>query len=369
MSQPTLDAFWHDDVLLHETGSGVFEHPPSPLIEVSELHPENDVRLRNIRSILTNGPLAGNVRWRDGRHAEQRDLEAVHDPDYVESVRAFCAGGGGVLAWSTVVVPGSWSAALAAAGTAMRATEAVLDRECAVSYALVRPPGHHAQPAMTDGYCLFNNVALCCELALRRGVERVAVIDWDVHHGNGTQECFYHRDDVLTVSLHMPHGSWGPAHPQTGSALEAGLGDGAGYNVNVELPYGTGDAGYADAMRQVVVPIVDAFRPQLLLIAAGQDASQFDPNGRQCVSMRGFRALGGIARELAERHGDGRLVMVQEGGYGRSYSAFCQHAVIEGVLGLEPALSDPMAFLPDDPARARAGIDAARGVMSKYWTL
>jgi acetoin utilization deacetylase AcuC-like enzyme len=112
------------------------------------------------------------------------------------------------------------------AGTAIAAVEAVLDGDCLRSYALVRPPGHHAQPARTDGYCMFSNTALAAETALRRGVERVAIIDWDVHHGNGTQECFYDRGDVLSCSLHMPHGSWGPAHPQTGSTLEAGIGDG-----------------------------------------------------------------------------------------------------------------------------------------------
>ena len=196
----------------------------------------------------------------------------------------------------------------------------MLDGETKLAYALVRPPGHHAQPATTDGYCLFANTAIAAEAARRRGVERVAIIDWDVHHGNGTQECFYGRADVLAISLHMPHGSWSEAHPQTGSYLEVGIGPGAGCNVNIELPYGSGDAAYLAAMEQVVAPVVDAFHPDLVMVAAGQDASQFDPNGRQCVSMAGFRGMGAIARALADRHSDGRLVLVQEGGYGRSYS-------------------------------------------------
>ena len=179
----------------------MFEHDPSPLIEVSELHPENDVRIRNIRSALRNGPIAGRLRWRDGRHAEIDELVHLHDPAYVEEVREFCLGGGGVLAWSTRVCEGSWPASLAAAGTALEATRAVLDGECAQSYALVRPPGHHAQPATTDGYCLFSNTALAADAAIRSGLERVAIIDWDVHHGNGTQECLYRRADVLA---HLP---------------------------------------------------------------------------------------------------------------------------------------------------------------------
>jgi acetoin utilization deacetylase AcuC-like enzyme len=369
MSDQPLQVFWHDDALAHDTGSGVFEHPPSPLIEVSELHPENDVRIRNIRSCLREGPLADRLQWRDGRHATVEELQLLHDPAYIEHVRGFCEAGGGVLAWSTVVVPGSWNASLAAAGTAIAATEAVLDGDCDRAYALVRPPGHHAQPAMTDGYCLFSNTALAAEVARRRGVERVAVLDWDVHHGNGTQECFYRRRDVLAVSLHMPHGSWSPSHPQTGSALEAGLEDGEGFNVNIELPYGSGDGAYVAAFERVVMPIMDEFAPGLILIAAGQDASQFDPNGRQCVSMRGFRRLGELARELADRHCGGRMALIQEGGYGRSYSAFCMHATLEGVLGTGSLLHDPMAYLPDDEARGEVAIAAARGSMRRYWAL
>jgi acetoin utilization deacetylase AcuC-like enzyme len=369
MADRSIDVFWHDDALLHDTGSGVFEHPPSPLIEVSELHPENDVRVRNIRSCLTHGPIAGRLRWRDGRHATVAELETLHVPGYIEQVRAFCEEGGGVIAWSTTVVPGSWPAALSSAGTAIAAVEAVLDGEAQTAYALVRPPGHHAQPAMTDGYCLFSNTALAAEAARRRGVERVAVIDWDVHHGNGTQACFYDRGDVLAISLHMPHGSWGASHPQTGSCLEAGLGEGEGFNVNIELGYGSGDTAYVAAMQRVVAPIVDAYAPGLILVAAGQDASQFDPNGRQTVSCAGFRDIAEVAQQLADRHCQGRMVLVQEGGYSRSYSAFCMHATLEGVLGTGPLLDDPMAYMPDDELRGDAGIAAARGSMRRYWRL
>ena len=190
-----------------------------------------------------------------------------------------------------------------------------------------------------------------------------------MHHGNGTQECFYDRADVLAISLHMPHGSWSEAHPQTGSHLEAGIGAGAGRNVNVELPYGSGDAAYLAAMEQVVAPVVDAFHPDLVMVAAGQDASQFDPNGRQCVSMAGFRGMGAIARSLADRHSDGRLVLVQEGGYGRSYSGLCMHATLEGVLGTGALLDDPMAFLPDDADRADAAIAAVRSAIAPHWDI
>jgi acetoin utilization deacetylase AcuC-like enzyme len=368
-AQPVIDVFWHDDALLHDTGSGVFEHGPSPLMAEPELHPENVVRVRNMKSILERGPLAEHVRWHTGRHASIDELLLLHDPDYVESIRQFCEQGGGVLLWSTTVSEGSWPAALAAAGTAIAAAEAVLAGESQVAYSLVRPPGHHAQPAQADGYCLFSNVALAAEHARRSGIERVAILDWDVHHGNGTQECFYERNDVLTVSFHMRHGAWGPSHLQTGAPGEVGRGPGEGFNVNVELPSGTGDGGYLKAFEEIVVPVVDGFEPGLILVACGQDANQFDPNGRQNVSMAGFHALGSATRELAARHGDGRLVLAQEGGYARSYSAFCLHATLAGVLGVDTALDDPCAYIPDDPSHADDAIAAIRAALSPYWEL
>jgi acetoin utilization deacetylase AcuC-like enzyme len=365
----TIDVFWHDDALLHDTGSGVFEHPPSPLLAEPELHPENAVRILNMKSILERGPLAERIRWRDGRHAEPEELALVHDLAYVESIREFCTAGGGVLTWSTTVSERSWEAALAAAGTTLAAAEAVLSGEAQAAYALVRPPGHHAQPAQADGYCLFSNVALAAEHARRSGTARVAIVDWDVHHGNGTQECFYDRDDVLTVSLHMRHGAWGPTHLQTGAPDEVGTGRGEGFNVNVELPPGSGDTDYLKAFEEIVAPVVDEFGPELILVACGQDANQFDPNGRQCLTMEGFRRLGEAAKGLSERHCDGRIALAQEGGYARSYSAFCLHGTLAGILGVETGLEDPCAYLPDDAGHADRELAAVRAALSAYWPL
>jgi acetoin utilization deacetylase AcuC-like enzyme len=361
-----MRVYWHDEALVHDTGAGMFDQPPNPLIEAPELHPENPERIRNIRSALRNGPIAPHVEWHDGRHATTQELELVHASGYIESVREAC-NRGGTITQSTPVVPASFDAARASAGTALRATAAVLDGECRLAYALVRPPGHHAQPAQADGYCLFSNSALCAELARRRGLERVAVVDWDVHHGNGTQACFWDRPDVVSISLHMDHGSWGPHHPQTGAPHELGAGEGAGANVNVALPMGTGDEGYRRAWRRVVEPVLDRFAPQLLVIACGQDASQYDPNGRMCVTMAGFHDLGTAARELADRHCGGRMVLVQEGGYGRTYSAYCMHATLEGVLGTGRLLDDPLAYLPDEPDRADAALDAVLAAVAPHW--
>ena len=296
-----------------------------------------------------------------GRHARRDELEMLHLPEYIDSVQEFCAAGGGYLTQSTPVVepthgtprsppPGPRSRRPPRSSTASATWP-------------MRSSGRRAiTPSPTGPTGTASSRTRRWRRSWRGGgaSERVAVIDWDVHHGNGTQACFWDRGDVLAVSFHMRHGSWGPSHPQTGSPDEVGTGDGAGRNVNVELPVGTGDEGYRRATARAVEPLVDAFEPELIVIACGQDASQFDPNGRMCVTMDGFRGLGAAARALADRHCGGRMVLVQEGGYGRTYSGHCMHATLEGVLGTGPLLDDPMAYIPDDADRADAAIAAVR---------
>jgi acetoin utilization deacetylase AcuC-like enzyme len=370
MTEAAIDVFWDERVLEHDTGSGLFDTEERTLLAVPELHPENVERVLNMKSVLELGPIASLVRWHPGRLAELDELAVVHDRAYLSSIEDACRRGGGRFTKTTHVVAGSWDALLAAAGTCLEAADAVLDGRARIAYALVRPPGHHAQPAQADGFCFLAHETLVAERARARGIERVAVVDWDVHHGNGTQECFYRRADVLTISLHMAHGSWGPSHPQIGSAEEVGEGEGEGFNVNVELGIGAGDATYADAISEIVAPIVRQFRPGLIVGACGQDASAFDPNGRQNVTMAGFRRIGRLVAELAEELCDGRLVLVQEGGYGRTYSGYCLHATLEGVLGLpEPLLPDLLAYVPDDARRGREGIEATRARLSRYWRL
>jgi acetoin utilization deacetylase AcuC-like enzyme len=360
-----LDVFWHPAALEHDTGSGLWETAESDLLEVPELHPENAERIRNMRSVLLRGPLAPRLGWRDGRLADLEELETVHDPEYVAGIREACETGGRHLSATTVLSARSWDAIRSAAGTTVAAVDAVLAGDSRIAYALVRPPGHHAGRAVADGYCFCNNVALAAERFRAAGAERVAVVDWDVHHGNGTQSCFYDLDDVLTVSLHMRHGSWGPSHPETGSPEESGVGRGAGYNVNVELRPGSGDGAYAEAFRRVVEPVLERYRPDVVLGASGQDANAFDGNGRMNVSMDGFHAIGERVRECAERS-RAQLVLVQEGGYARTYAAYCLHATLEGVLGTGRLLDDPLAFMPDDPTHATADIDAVRAEHSRW---
>ncbi|XP_059659647.1 histone deacetylase 8 [Cornus florida] len=347
-----VHVFWHEGMLGHDAGTGVFDTGMDPgFLEVLEKHPENSDRVKNIVSILKRGPISTFISWHLGRPALISELLTFHTPEYVNELVKENRNGGKMLCAGTFLNPGSWDAALLAAGTTLSAMKHILDGHGKIAYALVRPPGHHAQPTQADGYCFLNNAGLAIQLALASGCKKVAVVDIDVHYGNGTAEGFYHSDKVLTISLHMNHGSWGPSHPQRGTIVELGAGDGLGYNLNIPLPNGTGDRGYEYAMTELVVPAVEKFEPAMIVLVVGQDSSAFDPNGRQCLTMEGYREIGLIIRSLADKHSDGRLLVVQEGGYHVTYSAYCLHATLEGVLNLPlPPLSDPIAYYPEDEA-------------------
>ncbi|KAM7272845.1 hypothetical protein ACFE04_027509 [Oxalis oulophora] len=352
----SLNVFWHEGMLLHNTGRGMFDTGEDPgFLDVLEKHPENSDRIKNMVSILKRGPISPYIIWNLGRPALVSELYTFHDPKYIDRlVKENETGGEKMICAGTFLNPGSWDAALLAAGTTMSAMNHILDGHGKLAYALVRPPGHHAQPTQADGYCFLNNAGLAIQLALDHGCRKVAVIDIDVHYGNGTAEGFYRSDKVLTISLHMNHGSWGPSHSQTGSLDELGEGNGVGYNLNIPLPNGTGNKGYEYAVTELVAPAVLKFEPEILVLVVGQDSSAFDPNGRQCLTMDGYRAIGQKIRMLADKHSNGRLLIVQEGGYHVTYSAYCLHATLEGVLNLpHPLLPDPIAYYPEDEAFAK----------------
>ena len=295
------------------------------------------------------------------REAREEELCLVHTAAHVQRVLAAAEAGEPVClgpdAWT---VPGTRAAALVAAGGVLAAVDAVLGAPgLDGAVALVRPPGHHAERDAPMGFCLFNNVAVAARWAQREhGVERVAIVDWDVHHGNGTEEIFYGDGSVLCVSLHQDG-----LYPADTGGLEArGEGPGEGANVNVPLPAGTGDDGYAYAFEQVVEPVVRAFRPQLLLIGAGQDAAATDPLGRMSLTVPGFRALADRAVALADEVCEGRLVVVLEGGYSLLHLPLANLAIVEALAGLPASFAtDPVGV--DAPLALReverAAVEAA----------
>ncbi|KAJ4799412.1 Histone deacetylase 8 [Rhynchospora pubera] len=360
-----LHVFWHEGMLDHNTGSGVFDTGFDPgFLEVLDKHPENADRVRNMVSILRKGPISRFLTWHSGRPAHASELLSFHSPEYIESLIQANVRGSTELCAGTFLNPGSWGVALLAAGSTMSAMDHILSGRANLAYSLVRPPGHHAQPTRADGYCFLNNAGLAVKLALKAGVKRIVTIDIDVHYGNGTAEGFYDTNDVLTVSLHMNHGSWGPSHPQSGSIDELGEGSGYGYNLNIPLPNGSGDEGYQYAFDELVVPAVRQYKPEIIVFIIGQDSSMFDPNGRQCLTMDGYRKIGKLVRDMADEHSNGRLLIVQEGGYHITYSAYCLHATIEGVLNVpEPLLEDPIAGYPEDSGITLKVVDAIK----RYW--
>lgn len=366
-----ITVFWDETFLDHEPPAGEFEAEWTGRLAVEEPHPDRQERVQNIKHIIDH-ELPQHSDWAGVTPASRAELERVHDAAYVDEFEAFCDAGGGRLTTTTGANEASFAAARHAAGAAVSAAEHAIEHGLSsVPYALVRPSGHHAQPAQADGFCFFNNAAVAAEAALEVDtVDRVAILDWDVHHGNGTQEAFYDRDDVLFVSLHNDHGPWDPEyHPQTGRRDEHGVGAGEGYNVNVPLPPGTGNEGYERAITEVVEPVLSAYDANILLVSAGQDPGIVDPLGRNLVTKTGFEALGRHARRLAAEHAESRLALIQEGGYQPSHLAYATLGVLEGVLGVETGVEDPFAWLDAEPAVATEAIAESREQFSTYWPL
>lgn len=370
MPKTTELAVYYDDVFLeHDVPDGTFEMPPSDLLAVNEPHPDKRERIENIRHIIEQ-TLDDRTSWRDVTPANREQLARVHDPSYLNELKELSETGGTRVTPTTAVSRKTYEAARHAAGAAIQAAEHAVTQPDQVPYALVRPSGHHAQPAQADGFCYVNNVSVAAEQALTDdNIERVAIVDWDVHPGNGTQEVFYDRDDVLVISLHNDFGAWGDAHPQTCKLNERGTGDGDGYTVNVPLPPGTGNAGYEYAFENLVEPTVKSFDPDLLLISAGQDPGQLDPTARNLVTKSGFRELGSRARRLADEAADGHLAFVQEGGYQPSHLAYATLGVLEGALGCDADVDDPWDLLYEYEPPAREWVQRAIEAHSEHWPL
>ena len=257
---------------------------------------------------------------------------ALHDEEYVERFRRAVERGDGLLdSADNPLSAGTWEASWAAVGAALAAADHVAAGR-GPAFAAVRPPGHHAESSLAMGFCFFNNAAVAAEhLRRRHGAARVAVFDFDVHHGNGTQHLFEERADVLYASTHQF-----PFYPGTGAARETGFGAGAGATVNVPLPAGTGDAGYADAIRGRILPALRAFAPDVLVLSAGFDAWQDDPLGGMQVTAAGFADWGTWLRDLAEEVCGGRVLAVMEGGYDLAALPRLVEAHLRGLAG-EPA--------------------------------
>jgi len=280
----------------------MLEHEPGPG------HPERRARLETLLASFAKHAIPG-VDALPGRAATRSELLTVHAPTYLDALEQ-SAGSFTRLDPDTAMSPQSWQAGLWAAGSCVAAVDAVATRQARNAFVWARPPGHHAETAEAMGFCLLNNVAIAAQAARARGFSRILLLDWDVHHGNGTQHSFEERADVLFMSAHQY-----PFYPGTGAATEVGRGPGLGFTVNCGLPAGQTDADYGAVFRDLFLPVAEAYRPDFVLVSAGFDAHARDPLGEMAVSERGFAAMCTGLRRLAEKHCEGRLVLVLEGGY------------------------------------------------------
>jgi acetoin utilization deacetylase AcuC-like enzyme len=326
--------FWHGG------GQYALTLPVGGLVQPGGGLPENPETKRRLWNLMQVTGLVANLAISSAPEASREDLLRVHPADYLDAFRALSDAEGGEMGPRAPFGRGGYQIAALSAGLAMQAMRAVLSGAAANAYALSRPPGHHCLPAGPNGFCLLANIAIGIEAMLAEGrAGRIAVVDWDVHHGNGTEAIFYARPEVLTVSLHQERN-----YPlDTGAFADRGEGAGQGANLNLPLPPGTGHAGYLQAMDRLVLPVLERFRPDLIVVACGFDAGAMDPLGRMLCSAETFRAMTARLMAVADRLCDGRLVLVHEGGYSEVHVPFCGHAVLEQLSGSARRAADPLA--------------------------
>jgi acetoin utilization deacetylase AcuC-like enzyme len=313
-------------------------------------HVENSQRLVAAMSYLKETGTKEKLTCLSPRPASLEELEMIHAPDYISYVKSKAENSGGWLDPDTIMSPKSYEAALYAAGGVLAAVEAVMKEELNNAFALVRPPGHHAIRDRAMGFCIFNNVAIAARFALSKfNLGRVLIADFDVHHGNGTQDAFYADAKVLYFSIHQY-----PFYPGTGWMDEIGAGEGEGTTVNFPMAAGWGDGEYLRAFREVLAPIARRFQPELILVSAGFDAHWADQLAMMRVSVTGFAQMATMLKELAAELSQGRLVFALEGGYHLQVVACSIEAIFDVLLG-DSEISDPLGEAP--AARKPEGFD------------
>jgi acetoin utilization deacetylase AcuC-like enzyme len=322
-------------------------------------HPENSRRLQRTMQYLQDTGFLQRLKPVEARDASIDEVSWVHKPGYIAHLQDVAKGGGGWLDGDTYVAPRSYAAALRATGGLLSAVQAVLQGEVDNAFALVRPPGHHALPGRGMGFCLFNNIAVAAQYALREWhLERVLIVDFDLHHGNGTQEIFYATPEVLYFSTHQY-----PYYPGSGHWQEAGRGTGQGYTINVPLSAGVGDAGYQRVFEEILIPAAERYQPQLILASAGYDAHWTDPLGMMLLSVSGFASLTRVLTSLARELCAGRLVLTLEGGYSLEALPLCIGAAFSVLLG-DADIDDPLGPSPNAERSVNAVIESVKQMHS-----
>lgn len=336
----TTGFYWDERCFWHGGGNYAFTLPAGGLVQPGGGLPESPETKRRFRNLLDVTGLARDLRMAGSEGATWEDLARVHPEAYLAAFKGLSDKGGGELGPRAPFGAGGFDIAALSAGLTVQALRDVMTGQVANAYALSRPPGHHCLPDLPNGFCLLANLAIAIRAAQAEGLgRRFVVIDWDVHHGNGTEAIFYEDPDVLTISLHQDRN-----YPMnTGFAADRGKGAGMGANINIPLPPGTGHLGYIEAFQRLVLPAVQTFKPDAILVACGFDAAAVDPLGRMLATADTFRAMTRMVMQAARDLCGGRVMMSHEGGYSEVYVPFCGHAVLEEMSGSAIHAPDPMA--------------------------
>jgi acetoin utilization deacetylase AcuC-like enzyme len=354
---------WHERLMWFDSGCFAGPMPAVGWVQPGEPS-ENPEAKRRIKNLLDATGYIANLDLLTPGPATEADILRVHPATYLEKVKALSAANGGQLGASAFLGPATFDIVMLSTGAAIAAMDAVVSGRARNAYAFTRPPGHHAEPQTGLGFCVFANIPIAIKaMKARHGIGRVAVVDWDVHHGNGTQACFYDDPSVLTISLHQnglfPQGG-------IGSVAETGQGAGVGANINVPLPAGCGTAAYRYAFERVVLPALDVFKPELIVVANGLDAGNNDPLGRMMLGPEDFRWMTAAVRDAATSLCGGRLVLCHEGGYSAPTAPFLALPIFEELTRVPAGIANPMsarmAGLPRDElfTHQKDAVDHAR---------
>ncbi|MDJ0826122.1 MAG: class II histone deacetylase [Rhodobacter sp.] len=334
--------FWDERTFWHSGGNYALTFSLGDLVQPLAAGglPESPETKRRLKNLIDVTGLIHELDAQSAPEATREALERVHPPSYLDVFKRLSDAGGGELGMRTPFGQGGFEIAALSAGLATTALAAVLDGRNKNAYSLSRPPGHHCLPDFPNGFCLFNNIAIAIRAAQAAGqAQRIAVVDWDVHHGNGTEAIFLEDADVLTISIHQEHN-----YPlDTGDPDVLGEGSARGTNMNIPLPPGAGHATYLEAMQWLVLPKLRAFQPEAIVVACGYDAAAYDPLAQMTASALTFRMLTRLIMQAADELCDGRLVLVHEGGYSEAYVPFCAHAVLQELSGSSIEAPDPKA--------------------------
>ncbi len=364
-----------DRCLTFNTGLGLIEYrDPFPFAEPVP-HVSSPALVGRAKHLLDLHGLTDNLEPIAAYEADDDALGVYHTHEYIARVVALGRTGGDAGNGAPLGIGGDRLARLAA-GSAMAAVDGVMTSRVRAAYALVRPPGHHAMADRGMGFCVFNNPVVAARHAQRaHRAEKILILDWDVHHGNGTQDAFYADQSVLFISIHQddlfPAG-WGRVE-------QTGTGQGEGFTVNVPLPAGTGSRGYREAFERLVLPIARQFSPDLVIVSAGQDASVLDPLGRMTLTTAAYREFTRMMMDLTAETCGGRLVLTQEGGYAPTYAPYCTAAIVETLIGAASGITpvgDPYGARAESmPTTRELGLDVARSldlamtVLRRYWSV